>query len=774
MGLMDNWTLTSDPAWPWSLSPGGLPALAAVALLLVVLTVWTYLGVPRAGSRRVLALLGLRLTALALVCLMVLRPSLASRDELRVPSVLIIVADYSESMTIQDEFNSQSRWDLLRRLLRESEPQLQQLRDEHNVSIVFYQFAGDVREFDPQGKADGKRTDFGEMLHSLYERHAHERFLRGLLVLSDGADNGTRHPALALAAKWRGLPCPIHTFAFGQTTTAANQRDIAFSNIIPDPSPVNIKGKLAVKGILDAPGFVNANVQVHLFIDDKEVVAKQEKLLKPAGNEVQLVCDAPAQPGEIKVTLKMDPVPGELSQANNEISTYVTVLKEGLSVLYVEGKYRAWEPKFIRYALSQDPRIRLYEGVRVADEAAPLDQADLFQLDKQHYDVIILGDISAKRLSAGNPQVLAKINELVRDKGAGLIMIGGYETFGNGDWANTDIAKLLPVYLDVGRQVEQDVQMVPTPEGLRDYEYVLRLADKTADTAALWAQFPKLPGMTKLGEPKPGATVLARSDTGLPMLVAQQYGKGRTLAFAADTTERWRNTLERVKLHARFWQQVVLWLARQDEAEGSVRVKPDLRRLAAGSKLGFSVDLRGKNGAPAKEAQFEVKVVGPQQAELPVPTAREHNEERGTFWKTDVPGEYQIRVRAWGTDADGNPIEPKDNYQKPARFLVYDDDAERVGQVANHDFLQKLAGAGGGKFHRADELPQFLQKLQAQPLPQSRPRAKLWPDWRRTPPSSAFNDQLAALAGSGILACFLLFVVVLCLEWLLRRYWGLV
>src|SRR5581483_10489848 len=164
---------------------------------------------------------------------------------------------------------------------------------------------------------------------------------------------------------------------------------------------------LTVRGTVDAPGFENATVRVHLLIDDKEILAQDQKLLRTTGNEVRLMCDAPATPGEVRVTLKIEPLPGEMSQFNNEISTYLTVTKEGLSVLYVEGKYRAWEPKFIRYALSQDPRIRLFEAVRLTDEPPPPEQADLFQFDKQHYDVIILGDLSAKRLSGGNPQVLA-------------------------------------------------------------------------------------------------------------------------------------------------------------------------------------------------------------------------------------------------------------------------------------------------------------------------------------------------------------------------------
>src|SRR5262249_1382 len=155
-----------------------------------------------------------------------------------------------------------------------------------------------------------------------------------------------------------------------------------------------------------------------------------------------------------KVTLKIDPLPGETTLVNNEISTYVTVTKEGISVLYVEGKYRAWEPKFIRYALSQDPSIRLFEAVRLTDDPPPPHQADLFQFEKQHYDVIILGDVTARRLSAGNPQNLATINKQVFEKGVGLMMIGGYESFGNSDWQNTDIAKLLPVDLEAMGQVD--------------------------------------------------------------------------------------------------------------------------------------------------------------------------------------------------------------------------------------------------------------------------------------------------------------------------------
>src|SRR5579884_45134 len=221
-------TLTDAPTWPWSVAPFGVPGLALVALLLAGLTAWTYVGVRGATFRRVLTVLALRLTALALACLMLLRPSFAVHDSQQPPSTLLIVVDASQSMTLQDEIGSRSRWDYVQRLLHEAEPALKKLTDDQHVKVAMYQFGEQVQDADPNATANGKRTDFGTMLHDLLERHLQDKNLRGVLILSDGADNGTRYAALAEAARWRTLHCPIHTFGVGRPTTGDKQRDIAF------------------------------------------------------------------------------------------------------------------------------------------------------------------------------------------------------------------------------------------------------------------------------------------------------------------------------------------------------------------------------------------------------------------------------------------------------------------------------------------------------------------------------------------------------------------
>jgi hypothetical protein len=59
-------------------------------------------------------------------------------------------------------------------------------------------------------------------------------------------------------------------------------------------------------------------------------------------------------------------------------------------------------------------------------------------------------------------------------------------------------------------------------------------------------------------------------------------------------------------------------------------------------------------------------------------------------------------------------------------------------------------------------LARYLHDLPLQPLAGWRPKANLWPDWRR------------ASLGSFLPAFFLAFVGLVSLEWFLRRRWGMV
>ena len=66
---------------------------------------------------------------------------------------------------------------------------------------------------------------------------------------------------------------------------------------------------------------------------------------------------------------------------------------------------------------------------------------------------------------------------------------------------------------------------------------------------------------------------------------------GRSLAFGVSDSRFWTqpgpdptSRFQTRDMHNRYWKQLVLWLAHQDEVEGSVYARPEYRRLAAGGQ----------------------------------------------------------------------------------------------------------------------------------------------------------------------------------------------
>jgi hypothetical protein len=295
----------------------------------------------------------------------------------------------------------------------------------------------------------------------------------------------------------------------------------------------------------------------------------------------------------------------------------------------------------------------------------------------------------------------------------------------------------------------------------------MRLQPDALANEQLWKKLPALPGYSKIGRRKDGAVVIGESSNGVPLLVRQDYGKGRTAALALDMTYLWLQlgqnqrprTTEGQDAHTRFWRQLVLYLAHQEETEGSVWIKPEVRRVPVGGKVPFGVGVRGKTGVELPDAVYEVRAISPDGKSIPnITVTRDKEADRGSFLKTEQPGEYQLLVKATAKDVDGTPVSD----EAKARFLVYEDDTELLRPAADHQFLARLAAAGGGRSYLADELPKFLAELPSKPLAQAGAKVQYWPDWRSNQ-LSVFPPILLAI-----------FVALLSLEWGLRRWWGLV
>ena len=735
--------------------------VVAAALVLVGLLV---LGPARgrtAGQRR-RALLGIRVGVIVLVILAMLRPTLVYTRTTSQSATLIVLADKSLSMSVPDEVNERTRWDALRRTLAAAEDALGKLDKQFEVkAYAFDAQAHPVEVADGKvllaDEPDGEQTAIGSALGDVLRLEAGKRLL-GVILLSDGAQRAYPPRDVlpqAAAGQLRHL-APLYTFRFGRSRGLGQAQDVAVTELLADQR-VFVKNQLIVTAQVRADGYVNRQVPVQLLVEKSpgEMAPVDRVDLDVAADGALLPVEfsyVPQVPGEIKVSIEAVGQPGELVRTNNRLSTFVNVLKGGLNVLYLEGAWRP-ETKFLRWALDASPDISL-DYVRIdarSPEDRPADFAERFKPGK--YDVYMLGDLDSSVFQASELEDLAQ----TVDGGAGLIMLGGFHSFGPGGYAATPLAAVLPVRMAANERQRLDdpvrtdvhlftpLRMLPTPEiGLR--HFALTLAGTPRENASVWAQLPPLDGANKL-ERKPAARVLAATPEGQPLLLEQLYGNGRVMAFAGDSTSRWWMRGHEAA-HKRFWRQVILWLARKDESlEGRVWVTLPQRRFSAGQQVQFSAGAESPTGEPVATAAYEAKVVLPDDTERRVQLVRSDQGMTGSFRETRAPGDYTVRVTA---TQDGQALGTA-----KARFLVFEQNLELDNAVADATVLESLATMTGGQSLAAEELPKLLAHLteRTEDLKvRSETKKTLWDTW----------------------TLLLLVVGLLGTEWFLRKRWGLV
>lgn len=785
--------IVTNPAWrPFTEADvPGYVVLLVTGVLLIGMTVWTYAGSSTGTRKRIGILVGLRLVALFLAVMVALRPSAAVTEIPKLPSTLIVVIDSSESMTLKDEANL-TRWEVVQQAIDKSTPILDQMREDQQTTVYVYHFS---KQFEPERdkynsdvKPEGKGTDIGTLLSRLYDRHQAERQLRGLIILSDGRHNTAGKQPEQEILRWRGIGCPVYCFAVGQAGTASQEKDVSIVSINADPSPVAIKSDLKIKARLNAPGFEGLRMKVRLKIEGLPDRIQDVELSKAKDNEIEIVTKAPDKPGEVKVTLELvDPPQNQVTRLNDSIETYLTVTKEGVRVLIISKD--GWELKAIRRALASDKRFDYVEAIRATEVAGTVEDARRFDVREQRYDAIIIGDVTPRMLTSVRSTILEEIRSLVRDKGVGFMMLGGqYSLAGSSGtpgatgWSGTPIADLLPVTLPAQATVnpggdKDTFSMEPTEAGLR--HYLLRLGPDGQKNKDAWrllnTDYTRIQGYNLMGEPKRTAEVLARANnavTGDPLMVRIDVGAGRSLAFAVSDTWLWSqpgldpmNERTTIDLHARFWKQVVLWLAHQDEVEGAVYVRPEHRRLVANGRQTIRMGLRDKRGDDVAEAEFKYQIVGPNEAPDEAKAKRADRDPKGgglVSFEAKNAGEFT--VVAWGKgNAGGEALDGR----AEARYVVFPEVSdEMLNPAAYPELLALLENTANGTAlevaRRADRLPQFLEELKANPPKAAAAKPRPYPEWRR-------DKQKWFLP-----LILVIFVAILGLEWGLRRSWGMV
>ena len=175
----------------------------------------------------------------------------------------------------------------------------------------------------------------------------------------------------------------------------------------------------------------------------------------------------------------------------------------------------------------------------------------------------------------------------------------------DGGWGASKVADVLPVKLPEGSAetfTREPARVEPTAQG-RD-SLICRLHDDPAENVRQWRDLPPVADYQRVGALKPGAVPLLNlvvADRSLPLLVLQNYGRGKSMILASGGTWLWKMRLPHDdSRHHTFWRQLLRSLVAG--TPGPVSLTTDRTLYADNVHVKLRAEVRTKAHQPTNSA----------------------------------------------------------------------------------------------------------------------------------------------------------------------------
>lgn len=706
----------------------------------------------------------LRTCVYILLIFFLLGPALVDKRVTKLRRPLTVLIDSSASMAFpasskatQDGKPGKSRLDLVReKLLNGQEPLIQKLNRDYDLRL--YRFGTSVEPISPGSLSQLKAQDEGTRLLELLPRAATDAGAQsGILLFTDGITNGDQKTLDGTPA----LSVPVFTVGVGETEGFTDVRIAE----VRAPEFAFRGREFKIDLTVQAYGLKGKSVPLY-FNRGKNLITSRPVAIDSDSFEQKITFSFnPKELGTHSFSLSIPAQPGEQITENNHKEFKVDVHRDKIRVLTLSGS-PAWNYRFLRMAMKQDPLIELVsfvflrtptDTVDVPDNQLsliPFPIDDIFLEELKNFDVVFFDDFSHRAYF--NPVYLERVKDFVRD-GGGLAMLGGFRSFDSGGYAESALKDVLPVELDnKGRyQTQGTVRPVLTASG-KVHPITRLLPDPKANEEA-WAKMPPLADLNQVRGAR-GETLLSASGdgaaTGSPLLTIGRFGKGRSLALMTDDVWRWNfiavGNRETPQNHLKLIRQAVRWLA-QEPAFEQVQIRP-IPTSRPGEKVAIKLRVLKDDFTPTAQASVQLRVFGPEgEPSLVSATAdSEEGEYTGEYTPTKE-GSYRVEAEA---NLAGKTLgRDKTSFSVAFPYGESDDGRPRT------DLLKQIAEASHGEFFSINDWnDKALDKI----------AAKL----ESHAPSQIVEQRQTRLWST--LWPFSIILALLSVEWWMRRKWGLI
>ena len=567
----------------------------------------------------------------------------------------------------------------------------------------------------------------------------------GVVLLSDGIETLPSSRAESVLRDLGARGIPVFTVPLGLTDPddvsikKIVMQDVAYSG---DRVPVRVQ--------LHSKGYEKRTAKLSVLLNDRNVSSRTIRLEGGLQFEdIDFRVDI-YEKGAVQVDVQIEPFDDEVSQDNNQATRSIRVVNEKVNVLYIEGNAR-WEYRYLRAILKRDPRINAtFIGSNVGPEVARnsnehIDRFPNRREDAFQYDLVILGDVDSTFFGEDE---LALLEELIRDRGASLLMLCG-PMHSPTSYAGTPVESMLPVQFDADSKwtpIAESVYPVLTPEGRSSL--VMTLENEPELNDRIWSRMAPMDHLPPLTEPKPGANVLAvlsdrvDRDQGYPLVAWQRYGTGKCMSIATDRLWRLRYKTGD-KYHWRVWSQCIqfMTLSRLMGEHKRIRLETDRSLYLSGGQCRIYAHVLDDHFDPVMQPQFDVFVtaLGNQQPRQKI-TLRPDRTHPGLYegyFASDGPGRYRLE-----SNENDQPI------SNTTEFQVTEENRELAETDLDLENLKRIAKLTGGTCLSVQDFSELEDLLNV------------------TPVSYVVKSQMTLWDNSWILC---LLIGLLGMEWIQRR-----
>lgn len=726
--------------------------IAILFLLLLYISLNSSKGIKSLTRRYLLTLL--HIFSFILITFLLCNPVLRVESFREEKPNLAVLVDSSWSMNLPGNKKDISRFQEVKDYLKKHKQFFADIEKDFNVNYFTFDKSLKRSSLDSiySLSPDGNNTDIIESVHELLGEQQNDN-INTVILFSDGASGKELNKAGEELL--RDSVFKINTV---YTASLSEIPDVWIESV--KSSEVGfLRYPVSVDVGIKSIGYKKSSLPVILKDGDKIISVKEVSFNDANGEGKVNFMITPKSLGRRIYTVTIPIVENELIEENNQRSIALDVIINRIRVLHVAGS-PSWDVRFLRKALTRNPNVDLVSFfiLREATDLVfasqnelsliPFPTNEILEKELDSFDVVIFQNFDSRPYGINNSQ-LEELKNFVEEKGGAFLMIGGEDSFNGGDYRRTPIADILPVNLGMDSRVinqsfsERRFKAIINSDGIN--HPIMRFFSNDYEKLHNWLKMPELEGLNMVDGIKSDSIQLLETTEGEPVFVIARMKNGKVASVFTDSTWKWNiirsGEGEISPFYDKFLGRLLSWLI--DD--------PDLNDInIVTEKIIYN---------PSDEPKIDVLVSSIENQELKssliFPSGKEveldfDQTSKGKFTAdaiVDEIGVYKVRVSIDNENAIGRIDDSGET-----AFVVEPPFSEVSGPTTDFSTLKSLAEMTGGNFITLNDGPERF-KVDS------------------TPVRTVNGYKTISIWDSPLF--FLLLVLLLSSEWILRRRSGL-